>query len=312
MSPGAPTPVRERSIAVTGASGFLGRYLVRALLAEGARVVAVVRNPAKVPALAAHTEVRAADLADPAALARAFEGCDAVFANAGVIGIGDRGRAELIRANLDGTRNVMRAAHAAGARRVVMTSSASAYRPQPGHHYREDHPLRDEHDRTTRFGWYATSKGAAERAAWELADRLGLALSTARPHAIFGAFDDTGITAWLKRVMRPPVSFWVKGMNFPSVYAGDLANAMVRMLELPAAAGRAYNLAGDPDAHGFWPLYQAWRAAGGPSPRIVVPVPFPMRRSFDLTAARRDLGFTTRSLVDGMRETLALEAAADL
>ncbi|HMV67179.1 MAG TPA: NAD(P)H-binding protein, partial [Myxococcota bacterium] len=40
------------TIAVTGATGFLGRYLVRALLRRGARVVAVVRNPARVPAMA--------------------------------------------------------------------------------------------------------------------------------------------------------------------------------------------------------------------------------------------------------------------
>ena len=78
----------NKTIAVTGATGFLGRYFVRGLHASGANVVAVVRNPDKVPELKRHgIELRIADLADRTALSRAFAGCDAVIANAGQVSL---------------------------------------------------------------------------------------------------------------------------------------------------------------------------------------------------------------------------------
>src|SRR5690606_4106129 len=98
---------------------------------------------------------------------------------------------------------------------------------------------------------------------------------------------------------------------FPSVYAGDLAEATMRMLERSVAVGRAYNVAGTEDTD-FWALYEGWRAAGGPAPAVVLPVPVPLRRRFDLTRVTTDLDWSNRPLVDGFRETLALEAAGDL
>ncbi len=79
-----------KTVAVTGATGFIGRYLVQALVERGTRVVGVVRSPDKVPALRDHprVEMRKADLADRAALTAAFDGVDAVISNAGLISIG--------------------------------------------------------------------------------------------------------------------------------------------------------------------------------------------------------------------------------
>src|SRR5438046_3059653 len=67
--------LRGAAVAVTGATGFLGRYLVDGLLARGARVIGVVRNPGRVPELAARgVELRQADLAERDRLARGFAG----------------------------------------------------------------------------------------------------------------------------------------------------------------------------------------------------------------------------------------------
>jgi len=75
--------LRGASIAVTDATGFLGRYVVDTLLSRGARVVGVVRNPDRVPELALRgAELRRADLADRERLARGFAGADAVVSNA--------------------------------------------------------------------------------------------------------------------------------------------------------------------------------------------------------------------------------------
>ena len=75
--------LKGKTVAVTGASGMIGVYLCRSLLRAGAHVVGVVRNPEKAAFLAAEgVEFRKADLADTAALTAAFQGCDAVIANA--------------------------------------------------------------------------------------------------------------------------------------------------------------------------------------------------------------------------------------
>jgi nucleoside-diphosphate-sugar epimerase len=301
------------TVAVTGATGFMGRYLVRALLARGARVVAVVRNPDRVPALAAAgVELRRADLADRAALAAGFAGVDAVLSNAGLISIGQHDHATVIRSNVEGTANALNAAADAGVRRVIMTSSAVVYRPRFDQTYTEDHPLREAGDLTHRFNVYAVSKALAEREAWRIAGARGLALSTFRPQAIYGAFDDHGATAWLKRLNQGPVGLWLAGMRYPSVYAGDLAEATCRMLERPVAEGRAYNLTAPPDLRTFWDLLREWREAGGRAPRLVLPLPAPTVRRYAIDRAQADLDFVNRDLVDGMREVLALEAAGGL
>src|SRR6187431_856998 len=111
--------LENKTIAVTGATGFLGRYFVRELHAQGANVVAVVRNPAKVPELKRDgIELRIADLADRTALSRAFANCDAVIANAGQVSM-NPDYDELLRQNLDGTRNTLHACADANVQRVI-------------------------------------------------------------------------------------------------------------------------------------------------------------------------------------------------
>lgn len=296
-----------RRIAVTGATGFVGRDLARALLSRGARVTGVVRNPARAQALEAQgAEVRVGDLGDEDALARAFEGVDAVYANAGLVSIGQHALSTLLEVNVEGAARVLRAMARAGVERVVMTSSATAYAPRPDHTYREDHPLRDGSRRVTRLGYYALSKALAEREAWRLADELGLSLTTVRPHQIHGPFDGVGFTYWTRLAMRPPVTFYPSGLYLPSVYVGDLTEAMCRMLERPAAAGKAYNIAGDGGVS-YWDLLEAYVRAGGHRPRWVVPVPVPLRRRYDTRRARRDLGFANRPLVESFAELLQIE-----
>lgn len=117
----------HQKIAVTGASGFVGRYLVKELLAAGRQVVAVVRNPNKVPELKrTGIELRVADLADTKAMSKAFADCDAVIANAGQVSF-NRDYDALIRQNLNGTKNTLQACKEASIARVVAMSSASVY-----------------------------------------------------------------------------------------------------------------------------------------------------------------------------------------
>ena len=307
------TSLAGRVVAVTGATGLIGRYLERELVARGARALAVVRNPQRAPAawrekaLAHGIDLREADLADTERLARAFEGADAVLANAGLISIGNESRDALVRANVIGTRNTFAALAQAGVRRAVTTSSTTVYRRKARGAYREDDPLRDARDLTTPFGYYATSKAAAEREAWEASRRFGIALSVARPSGVYGAFDAHGVTAWFARVMRPRLfTVFPTRLHVPCVYAGDLARAMVTMLEREVSVGRVYNLAGEPEI-GFTELLAGYREAGGHAPRVVLPVPVPLRYAFDTRRAKDDLGFQNRPPREGFAELLALE-----
>jgi dihydroflavonol-4-reductase len=119
-----------RTAFVTGASGFVGANLVRALLAGGWRVRALVRGEA--PSLAGlDLELVRGDLFAPQ-LAGAMRGCEALFHVAAAYSLWRRDRAELARTNVEGTRAVLAAARAAGVPRTVYTSSVAAIGVRPG------------------------------------------------------------------------------------------------------------------------------------------------------------------------------------
>lgn len=281
-----------RRIAVTGASGFIGRALLGAVAAREARPIAVVRSPEKLAG--AGVEARRADLGDLDALTTALEGCDALIANAGLVSIGRQSREALIRSNVEGTRNVLEAARRAGVRRVVMTSSATVYARQRARVYEEDDPLWSADARVGRTLYYALSKATAEREAWRFCERHGIELSVARPSGVYGEHDHSGLTPWLERLARVPlITAFPVYLRVPMVYVGDLADAMLRMLERPSAAGRAYNVTGDPEVS-LWQMFAAYREARGLAPRLVVPVPVPLRYAYSLERARRELEFTNR------------------
>ena len=109
---------------VTGATGFVGANLVRALLDAGWHVRALVRGPA--PSLdGLPVERVAGDLFAPH-LADAMRGSDALFHLAAHYSLWHRDRAAVLRVNVEGTRTVLAAARAAGVPRAVHTSSVAA------------------------------------------------------------------------------------------------------------------------------------------------------------------------------------------
>jgi nucleoside-diphosphate-sugar epimerase len=297
--------LRGARIAVTGATGFLGRYIVDALLERGARVVGVVRNPARVPALATRIELRAADLADPAALAAGFAGADAVVSNAALFSLRNQRWDAHEAANVRGTANVFDAVAAAGVRRVVHVSSVAVYAVH-GPLVDEDAPQLTAEMRRTPLTTYSISKALSEQLAWRKAAEHGLALTTVRPCAIYGAFDPN-FTAVFRRLIGLPLTIMPTWLSFGLVYAGDVADAIVRALERPAAAGRAYNVTGDAT---LWEFAQAWREAGGAGAWLMLPVPLPWVRRYDHRRAERELGWRSRPAVDALRDAFAREATA--
>jgi dihydroflavonol-4-reductase len=114
-------------VAITGASGLLGSNLAAELLAVGHSVIATRRTGTKVAHLAdLAIEWRDADLADGAALAKAFAGAEAVFHCAAMVTVKRDVTPEMVDANVTGTERVIAACTTAGVKRLVHTSSVVA------------------------------------------------------------------------------------------------------------------------------------------------------------------------------------------
>ena len=293
------------TIAVTGATGFLGRHLVEGLLGRGARVIGVVRNPERVPELRERgVELRRADLAERDRLAAGFRGADAVVSNAALLSLRNQPWSDYVRTNVDGTVNVCEAAAAAGVKRVVHVSSVGVYRGRRQRVIDEDHEQYAEGTRPGRITSYPLSKALSEQAALRVARERDLALTLLRPSGIYGAFDPN-FMAIFRAFMWPKLSVYPAFFRLPLVYAGDVAEALALALEIDASIGRAYNIAGDHRT--AWDFARAWRQAGGRSPWLMLPLPFPYRRVYDTRRAERELGWRNRPQLDGLRETLARE-----
>ncbi|HEV2263849.1 MAG TPA: hopanoid-associated sugar epimerase [Stellaceae bacterium] len=125
----------DKPVLVTGASGFVGAAVVRALLAAGRKVRALLRPSSdrrNVEGLA--VDVRLGSLTEPRSLAAALEGCDALYHVAADYRLWVRNPATMYAVNVDGTRSLMEAALAARVGRVVYTSSVATlgWRPDGG------------------------------------------------------------------------------------------------------------------------------------------------------------------------------------
>lgn len=295
-------------VAVTGASGFLGGHVAEVLRARGHEVRAVVRNPDKSPWLAdlGCTFARA-DLAEPDALAAAFQGVDAVVANAALAVRKDRPYAEFLAANVGGTENTLAAAAKVGVSRVVYVSSVSVHQVlNPYGHYTADTPyLADTVSKltlnhATTLWKYSLSKSTAEKRAWVLASELGLSLTTVRPGPIYGPRDPKLSAAYAAQMARSHVL--APTARAPHVYVGDVAAAIVGALENPASAGKPYLLGGP--AVSPYTVLTTWKRLAGTGPTIV-PLPVPAHLTFDDEPASRDLGFAPLGIEAGLRALLA-------
>jgi dihydroflavonol-4-reductase len=171
---------------VTGATGFVGAAVARALLAEGWQVRALVRggsdhrNIASLP-----VEQAVGDLTDAASLKPALEGCEAAFHVAADYRLWAPQPRELYRTNVDGTGNLLDAARRAGVRRIVYTSSvATVGIPADGRPGAEDSPA----GLADMIGHYKRSKFLAEERAREAAGR-GVAVVIVNPSTPIGPGD---------------------------------------------------------------------------------------------------------------------------
>src|SRR5205809_6072685 len=111
---------------VTGATGFVGSHVARALAEHGADVRLLVRPNSNTKNIAdLKADLVIGDLRDPASLEKGIAGCDVVFHVAADYRLWVRDPAEMYRANVDGTRVILGAARKNGVRRAVYTPSVA-------------------------------------------------------------------------------------------------------------------------------------------------------------------------------------------
>ena len=177
---------------VTGATGFVGSHLTRQLIEAGYSARVLYRSERKLSVLAGlAVEAVAGDLDDLPLLERACADCDVVFHAAAKADYWkDDDRDALWRVNVDGTRNLLAAAQAAGVRRVIFTSSASAVGIRPG---LEPADESDAFNLPPERFWYAYTKQQAEEVVAEFV-AAGLDVVTLNPTVIIGPGDLNAIS----------------------------------------------------------------------------------------------------------------------
>jgi dihydroflavonol-4-reductase len=234
----AGDPATGPRVLITGGAGFVGRAILERLLARGRAVRALARSDASAAVLAgAGAEVVRGDLADPASLRAAMEGCGVVYHVAGLNGFCLPDPSELTRLNVDGTRDVVRAAAAAGVRRVVYTSSAATIGEEAGAVGAEDSPHRG-----TFLSHYERSKFAAERVALAEAARLGVELISVNPASVQGPGRTRGTARILIDALNGRLRLVVDS-RMSLVAIGDCAEGHL-LAEERGAPGERYLLCG--------------------------------------------------------------------
>lgn len=229
-------------VLVTGATGLIGGGLARRLLSVGAEVRAFVRNTSSAAGLLAEgMDVAVGDMTEPASLARAVDGCDAVAHFAGVLGDEAVPRARFIAVNVEGTKNLLAAAAEAGARRFLYASSVWAYGFGAG-------PGTDE----TTPAWpcgdhYCDTKLLAQSAVLDAARDGVVSAVVVQPSAVYGPHDDTWTAAPLRLLRRGllAVPRGSSGMIQP-LYVSDAVDGALAALTR-GESGQAYILCSTPE-----------------------------------------------------------------
>lgn len=321
---------------VTGASGFLGLYVVEQLVARGDRVRAMCRkNDPRLIAVGA--EVTLADLSDRQTVAAACRGVDVVFHVGGTAGMGGPWH-RYYEANVLGTQNVVDGCREHGVGRLVFTSSPSVVfdgRSQKGIDESVPYPRR----------WlchYAHSKALAEQHVLRSNGRNGLLTCALRPHLIFGPRDrhlvprivEAGRRGWLRRIGD--------GSNLiDTVYVENAAAAHLQAADALTpggpVAGQAYFITqGDPVNGWGWidqllaiaglpplkkscsfpigwlvgaayeTIYKVLRLKGEPRMTRFLAAELSQSHYFSIDKARADFGYEPKiSMDEGMRRLAA-------
>jgi dihydroflavonol-4-reductase len=323
-------------IAITGGAGFIGRVLVRQIVARGDDVVALVRDPDAAVGLAGpRVRLVRSDLRDPAILDAALRETDGLIHAAGSyrVGIPASERPSMLDANLGTTERVIDAAVSAGVPRIVDLSSVVAFGNTHGR-IPDETFRRDPRD--AYLSYYDETKWLAHLTVERrIAD--GDPIVIVQPGTVYGPRDHSGIGHQLAQAYHGTLPFVaLGGLGICPVHVEDLVTGILLALDR-GRLGRSYILAG-PNVRLVDAMAIAARVGGHGLPRIRIP-DWPLRvgarvapnlgRMFGLSPnlreivdssvgvtywassarAAAELGYATRDLASGFADAFADAAA---
>lgn len=251
----------EGSVLVTGATGFIGRHLVAALLEQRARVRVLLRAGALLPpAWADHVEVRRGDLETPRSLLGACQGIDSVFHAAGFAHAW-ADKASLVaelhwRVNAEGTRHLAEAAAEADVKRLVFLSSVKAMGEGGQRCLDEDWPAPPETP-------YGKAKRAAERWVVEAGQQHGMQVVNLRLAMVYGPGGKGNLERMIAGIRHgwfPPLP--EVGNRRSMVHVDDVVQAVLRAAADPVANLKTY-LVTDGQTYSSRQIYDLVRSALG-------------------------------------------------
>lgn len=229
-------------ISITGATGHIGNVLVRRLLDRGEKVRALILPDEDCTSLDdLKLERIEGDVLDLPSLRRAFQGARIVYHLAGIISIMPGKNMAIKRVNVQGTRNVIRAAHEVGAHRLVYTSSIHAlFRSPHGTTIDENTPFDPEHA----ISAYDQSKAEASLLVMDAAC-LGMNTVIVCPTGVIGPYDFRGseMGQLILDSMQSKPQLCVDGA-YDFVDVRDVAEGMILASE-KGRKGESYILSGE-------------------------------------------------------------------
>jgi nucleoside-diphosphate-sugar epimerase len=316
---------------VTGATGFTGGHLAQTLAARGDEVRALVRPSSRARFEASRLPRKGViavdgDLLDAAAVQRAADGVDLVYHIAATYREAGQPESAYRAINVGGTRNVLEAAKAGGARRLVHCSTGGVHGHIANPPANEDAPFNPG-------DIYQETKLEAEQAAREFGNRTGFDVVVARPIGIYGP-GDTRFLRMFRGLARRRFPMIGSGRAFYHLtFIDDLVEGFRLCGTMPAAKGRTYLLAGPryttleqlvamvareldvPPPRVHWPVWPFW-TAGLLCEMVCVPLRieppifrrrvdfYTKSRAFDTTRAQQELGFAPQvDLEEGIKFT---------
>jgi dihydroflavonol-4-reductase len=314
-------------ILVTGASGYVGTQVIAELLGTGQGPVrAVVRSAARADGLRAAlrrapglensagdaVEAVTADLMSDDGWKAAMAGVEEVYHVASPIPPAQpKDPDELIVPAREGTLRVLRAARDAGARRVVLTSSFAAigYTPKPGAEFTEDDWTDPD---MPGLPPYPRSKTIAERAAWDFTNSEGgdTELVVVNPTFILGPplTAETGSSMYLIKAMFSGEMSVAPRHRFGIADVRDVADAHVRAMAAPAAAGKRFIVVSDTPPMSYLELAgllrQRFGALADKAPTEEAPGDELPRLVIHNDRAKEELGWHPRPLEETIVDTV--------
>jgi dihydroflavonol-4-reductase len=317
------------TVAITGATGFLGSHLSERLLAEGCRLRVLARDPAKAGFLEDRVDaVITGDIADPAPLAELARGCDTfvhLVSNFRVV----KGSPESYkRVNVEGTRVALKAAAEAGVRRFVHCSTIGVHGDVAVSPADENAPFNPG-------DLYQETKLQAEQACRQAMADTDMEIVIIRPASQYGPGDLRMLKMFRMLQAGRFVMIGPCQAHFHAVYIDDLLDGFWRAMTQPGIGGETFLVGGPRYVTLEEYIQTAAEAVGAPPPRVRLPY-WPMHfaawacetlcrplgiepplhvrrvrffrnnRAFDIGKARRILGYEPRvDLGQGMAATVA-------